>query len=146
MTDDPLKLDNFICFALYSANHAMNRLYKPMLDALNLTYPQYLVMVTLWEEDGQTVGGIGEKLFLESSTLTPLLKRLEAAGFIKRIRSKEDERQVLIQLTSEGKTLKKKAATVPPCILDATEQTVDELARLKAEITTLREALSRNAA
>ncbi|AYG66920.1 MULTISPECIES: MarR family transcriptional regulator [unclassified Rhizobium] len=146
MTDDPLKLDNFICFALYSANHAMNRLYKPMLDALNLTYPQYLVMVTLWEEDGQTVGGIGEKLFLESSTLTPLLKRLEAAGFIHRTRSKEDERQVLIHLTGEGKALKKKAAAVPPCILDATEQTPDELARLKAEITMLREALSKNAA
>ncbi len=146
MTDDLLKLDTFICFALYSANHAMNRLYKPMLDALNLTYPQYLVMVTLWEEDGQTVGGIGEKLFLESSTLTPLLKRLEAAGFIHRIRSKEDERQVLIQLTDEGKALKKKAAAVPPCVLDATEQTAKELTRLKAEIITLREALSRNAA
>lgn len=113
MTDDLLKLDNFICFALYSANHAMNRLYKPMLDELNLTYPQYLVMVTLWEEDGQTVGGIGEKLFLESSTLTPLLKRLEAAGFIQRTRSKEDERQVLIRLTSEGTALKTKAAAIP---------------------------------
>jgi len=146
MADDPLKLDTFICFALYSANHAMNRLYKPMLDALNLTYPQYLVMVTLWEEDGQTVGGIGEKLFLESSTLTPLLKRLEAAGFIQRIRSKEDERQVLIHLTGEGVALKKKAASIPACVLDATEQTAEELTRLKAEIITLREALSRNAA
>ena len=146
MADDPLKLDTFICFALYSANHAMNRLYKPMLDALNLTYPQYLVMVTLWEEDGQTVGGIGEKLFLESSTLTPLLKRLEAAGYIQRIRSKEDERQVLIHLTGEGVALKKKAATIPPCILDASDKTIDELMRLKAEIITLREALSKNAA
>ncbi|MFT4181334.1 MAG: MarR family transcriptional regulator [Rhizobium sp.] len=146
MADDLLKLDDFICFALYSANHAMNRLYKPMLDALNLTYPQYLVMVTLWEEDGQTVGGIGEKLFLESSTLTPLLKRLEAAGFIQRTRSKEDERQVLISLTSEGVALKKKAADIPPCILDASNTTADELARLRAEIVTLREALNKSAA
>ncbi len=146
MADDPLKLDTFICFALYSANHAMNRLYKPMLDALNLTYPQYLVMVTLWEQDGQTVGGIGEKLFLESSTLTPLLKRLETAGFIQRIRSKEDERQVLIHLTSEGIALKKKAAGIPACILDASDHSVEELTRLKAEITILREALSKNAA
>lgn len=145
MADDPLKLDTFICFALYSANHAMNRLYKPMLDALNLTYPQYLVMVTLWEEDEQTVGGIGEKLFLESSTLTPLLKRLEAAGYIQRIRSKEDERQVLIHLTSEGKALKKKASSIPACILDASDKTIAELTRLKAEITTLRESLSKNA-
>lgn len=146
MADDLLKLDDFICFALYSANHAMNRLYKPMLDALNLTYPQYLVMVTLWEEDGQTVGGIGEKLFLESSTLTPLLKRLEAAGFIQRTRSKEDERQVLISLTSEGVALKKKAAEIPPCILDASNTTADELARLRTEIVTLREALNKSAA
>ena len=91
---DRLKLDNFICFALYTANHAMNRVYKPLLDALGLTYPQYLVMVSLWEEDGQTVGGLGDKLFLESSTLTPLLKRLEAAGYIRRERSREDERVV----------------------------------------------------
>ncbi|NLR96808.1 MarR family transcriptional regulator [Rhizobium sp. P38BS-XIX] len=146
MADDPLKLSDFICFALYSANHAMNRLYKPMLDELNLTYPQYLVMVTLWEEDGQTVGGIGEKLFLESSTLTPLLKRLEVAGYIQRIRSKEDERQVMIHLTSEGSALQKRAATIPACILDASEKSVDELTRLKAEITTLREALNKNAA
>ncbi|MBB3607163.1 MarR family transcriptional regulator [Rhizobium sp. BK602] len=146
MADDLLKLDDFICFALYSANHAMNRLYKPMLDALNLTYPQYLVMVTLWEGDGQTVGGIGEKLFLESSTLTPLLKRLEAAGFIQRTRSKEDERQVLISLTSEGVALKRKAADIPPCILEASNTTADELARLRGEIVTLREALNKSAA
>ncbi|NTH12946.1 MarR family transcriptional regulator [Agrobacterium rhizogenes] len=146
MTDDLLKLDNFICFALYSANHAMNRLYKPMLDELNLTYPQYLVMVTLWEEDGQTVGGIGEKLFLESSTLTPLLKRLEVAGFIQRTRSEEDERQVLIRLTSEGVGLKTKAAGIPACILDASNTTAAELTRLKAEIVTLREALNKGAA
>ncbi|MDE1992523.1 MAG: MarR family transcriptional regulator [Rhizobiaceae bacterium] len=146
MSDDTLKLDTFICFALYSANHAMNRLYKPMLDEMNLTYPQYLVMVTLWEEDGQTVGGIGEKLFLESSTLTPLLKRLETAGFIQRTRSKEDERQVLISLTGEGKALRKKAVDIPACILDASGNTPENLTKLKAEIVALREALNKNAA
>lgn len=146
MTEDPLKLDEFICFALYSANHAMNRLYKPLLDAMNLTYPQYLVMVTLWERDGQTVGGIGDRLFLESSTLTPLLKRLEAAGLIQRARSREDERQVLISLTPEGSALKKKAASIPPCILEASGNSLDDLARLKTEIIALREALSKGAA
>lgn len=143
---DPLKLDTFICFALYTANHAMNRVYKPMLDELGLTYPQYLVMVTLWEEDGQTVGGIGDKLFLESSTLTPLLKRLEAAGYIRRERSKEDERVVVIHLSQDGVRLKAKAASVPDCIAEATEASADELNRLKAEIVALRDALDRHTA
>jgi len=145
MSDD-LKLENFICFAMYTANHAMNRVYKPLLDELGLTYPQYLVMVTLWEEDGQTVGGIGDKLFLESSTLTPLLKRLEAAGLIRRERSKEDERVVVIRLSDEGKALKTKAATVPNCIVDATGSEFDQLKRLRAEIIALRDALNKSAA
>ena len=145
MSDD-LKLENFICFAMYTANHAMNRVYKPLLDELGLTYPQYLVMVTLWEEDGQTVGGIGDKLFLESSTLTPLLKRLEAAGLIRRERSKEDERVVVIRLSDEGKALKTKAATVPNCIVDATGSEFYQLKRLRAEIIALRDALNKSAA
>ena len=145
MSDD-LKLENFICFAMYTANHAMNRVYKPLLDELGLTYPQYLVMVALWEEDGQTVGGIGDKLFLESSTLTPLLKRLEAAGLIRRERSKEDERVVVIRLSDEGKALKTKAATVPNCIADATGSEFDQLKRLRAEIIALRDALNKSAA
>jgi DNA-binding MarR family transcriptional regulator len=144
MTDDPLNLDSFICFAMYSANHAMNRVYKPHLDELGLTYPQYLVMVTLWEEDSQTVGGIGDKLFLESSTLTPLLKRLEANGYIRRERSREDERQVLIRLTPEGAKLKERASLIPACILDATEGTPAGLTRLKDEIVALRDALNRS--
>ena len=93
---DQLKLDNFICFAVYTASHALNRVYKPLLETLGLTYPQYLAMVSLWEHDGQTVGGLGEKLFLESSTLTPLLKRLETAGYVRRERSREDERVVVV--------------------------------------------------
>ena len=145
MSDD-LKLENFICFAMYTANHAMNRVYKPLLDELGLTYPQYLVMVALWEEEGQTVGGIGDKLFLESSTLTPLLKRLEAAGLIRRERSKEDERVVVIRLSDEGKALKTKAATVPNCIVDATGSEFDQLKRLRAEIIALRDALHKSAA
>src|ERR1700742_2775656 len=93
--DQPLKLDNQICFAIYSAAHAFNRVYKPLLDALGLTYPQYLVMLVLWERDGVPLKDIGDRLFLDSGTLTPLLKRLEAAQLIKRSRSTEDERQGL---------------------------------------------------
>ena len=142
---DQLKLDTFICFAVYTASHAFNRVYKPLLDELGLTYPQYLAMVCLWEEDGQTVGGLGEKLFLESSTLTPLLKRLEMAGYIHRERSKQDERVVVLRLTEEGKRLKERAETVPGCIIDASGHNADQLARLQAEIVALREALNKSA-
>ncbi len=142
---DQLKLDTFICFAVYTASHAFNRVYKPLLDELGLTYPQYLAMVCLWEEDGQTVGGLGEKLFLESSTLTPLLKRLETAGYIRRERSKQDERVVVLRLTEEGKRLQERAETVPGCIIDASGHDADQLARLQAEIIALREALNKSA-
>src|SRR5215469_12317279 len=104
--DQPLKLDNQICFAVYSAAHAFNRVYKPLLDRLGLTYPQYLVMLALWERDGVPLKDIGERLFLDSGTLTPLLKRLEQAGLVRRTRSAEDERQVLIALTTQGQALK----------------------------------------
>ena len=104
--DVPLLLGNQLCFAVYSTAHAFNRVYKPLLDRLGLTYPQYLVMLVLWERDGVPVKDIGERLFLDSGTLTPLLKRLEAAGLIKRTRSTEDERQVLIALTSQGQALR----------------------------------------
>src|SRR5471030_2564437 len=92
-TDLPLLLGNQICFAIYSTAHAFNRIYKPLLDRLGLTYPQYLVMLVLWERDDVSVGAIGERLFLDSGTLTPLLKRLEAAQLIRRTRSAADERQ-----------------------------------------------------
>lgn len=141
-----LKLDSFICFAVYTASHAFNRVYKPLLDELGLTYPQYLAMVSLWEEDDQTVGSLGEKLFLESSTLTPLLKRLETAGYIRRERSRQDERVVVLHLTEEGKRLKEKAETVPGCIIDASGGDADHLVRLQAEIVALREALNKSAA
>jgi DNA-binding MarR family transcriptional regulator len=141
-TDWPLRLDNQICFAVYSAAHAFNRVYKPLLDRLGLTYPQYLVMLVLWERDGVAVKDIGERLFLDSGTLTPLLKRLEAAGFVKRTRSTEDERQVIIELTSQGQALKEKARAVPLGILAASACSVGELSAMKDEIVGLRDRLN----
>src|SRR3954452_13624242 len=142
VTDWPLRLDNQICFAVYSAAHAFNRVYKPLLDRLGLTYPQYLVMLVLWERDGVAVKDIGERLFLDSGTLTPLLKRLEAAGFVKRTRSTEDERQVIIELTSQGQALKEKARAVPLGILAASACSVGELSAMKDEIVGLRDRLN----
>jgi DNA-binding MarR family transcriptional regulator len=140
--DAPLLLGNQICFAIYSAAHAFNRVYKPLLDRLGLTYPQYLVMLVLWERDGVPLKDIGERLFLDSGTLTPLLKRLEAAQLIKRTRSKEDERQVLIALTAQGQALKEKARAVPMSILEASACSVGELIAMKDEIVALRDRLN----
>ncbi|HEX2363823.1 MAG TPA: MarR family transcriptional regulator [Bradyrhizobium sp.] len=140
--DQPLRLDNQICFAVYSAAHAFNRVYKPLLDRLGLTYPQYLVMLVLWERDGVPLKDIGERLFLDSGTLTPLLKRLEAAQLVRRTRSAADERQVLIALTPQGLALKEKARAVPQSILAATACSVGELLSLKNEIVALRDRLS----
>jgi MarR family transcriptional regulator, organic hydroperoxide resistance regulator len=105
-----------LCFAVYSAGHAFNRVYKPLLDALDLTYPQYLVMVALWSRDDRTVGDLGETLFLQSSTLTPLLKRLEGLGYVTRERDPADERQVRVRLTRAGTALRAKARDIPACI------------------------------
>ncbi|RQH08720.1 MarR family transcriptional regulator [Bradyrhizobium sp. RP6] len=140
--DAPLRLDNQICFAVYSAAHAFNRVYKPLLDGLGLTYPQYLVMLVLWERDDVPVKDIGEKLFLDSGTLTPLLKRLEAAHLVKRSRSREDERQVLIALTPQGHALKEKARSVPQSILAASDCSVSELVAMKDGIVALRDRLN----
>ncbi|RXH24033.1 MarR family winged helix-turn-helix transcriptional regulator [Bradyrhizobium zhanjiangense] len=140
--DAPLRLDNQICFAVYSAAHAFNRVYKPLLERLGLTYPQYLVMLVLWERDDVPVKDIGEKLFLDSGTLTPLLKRLEAAHLVKRTRSSEDERQVLIALTPQGYALKDKARSVPQSILAASDCSVPELVAMKDEIVALRDRLN----
>jgi DNA-binding MarR family transcriptional regulator len=140
--DQLLPLDNQICFAIYSTAHAFNRVYKPLLDRLGLTYPQYLVMLVLWERDGVSVKEIGERLFLDSGTLTPLLKRLAQAGLIKRTRSTEDERQVLISLTSHGQVLKDKARAVPPSILAASQCSVAELSAVKNQIVALRDRLN----
>ena len=139
---DPQRLDNQICFAVYSTAHAFNRVYKPLLDRLGLTYPQYLVMLVLWERDDVPLKDIGERLFLDSGTLTPLLKRMEAADLIKRTRSTEDERQVLIALTPKGQALKEKARSVPMSILEASACSVGELTAMKNEIVALRDRLN----
>ncbi|VIO66738.1 Organic hydroperoxide resistance transcriptional regulator [Bradyrhizobium ivorense] len=140
--DQALRLDNQICFAVYSTAHAFNRVYKPLLDRLGLTYPQYLVMLALWERDDVPVKDLGERLFLDSGTLTPLLKRLEAADLIKRTRSTADERQVLIALTAQGHTLRDKAKSVPQSILAASDCSVGELMAMKNEIVALRDRLN----
>lgn len=137
-----LQLDNQLCFAVYSAGHAFNRVYKPLLDRLKLTYPQYLAMLVLWEQDNVPVKDIGERLFLDSGTLTPLLKRLEAAGLIKRTRSVEDERQMLIALTPQGQALRDKAKAVPQGILAASACTVGEMAAMKNDLVALRDRLN----
>src|SRR5664279_1704173 len=137
-----LLLDNQLCFAVYSTAHAFNRVYKPLLDRLGLTYPQYLVMLALWERDGVPVKDVGERLFLDSGTLTPLLKRLEAAQLIKRTRSTADERQVLIALTSQGQALREKARTVPQSILAASACSIAELSSMKNDLVALRDRLN----
>jgi DNA-binding MarR family transcriptional regulator len=141
-TDSPLLLGNQLCFAIYSTAHAFNRVYKPLLDKLGLTYPQYLVMLVLWERDGVPVKDIGERLLLDSGTLTPLLKRLEAAELVRRTRSTEDERQVLIALTPKGDAMREKARAVPQSILAASACTVGELVAMKNEIVALRDRLN----
>jgi len=140
--DLPLLLGNQLCFAVYSTAHAFNRFYKPLLDRLGLTYPQYLVMLVLWEQDGVSVKEIGERLFLDSGTLTPLLKRMETAGLLKRTRSREDERQVIVALTPQGEGLKEKARSLPLSILAASQCSVAELVALKNEVGALRDKLN----
>jgi DNA-binding MarR family transcriptional regulator len=140
--DPSLQLGNQLCFAIYSTAHAFNRVYKPLLDRLGLTYPQYLVMLALWERDGVPVKDLGERLFLDSGTLTPLLKRLEAVHLLKRTRSAEDERQVLISLTSQGQALRERARAVPQAILAATACSLGELLTMKNDLVTLRDRLN----
>ncbi|SDB45224.1 MarR family winged helix-turn-helix transcriptional regulator [Belnapia rosea] len=113
-----LELNDFLCFALHSTALAIGRANKPMLDKIGLTYSQYLVMVVLWAEDNRTVSSIGDKLFLESNTLTPLLKRLEALGYVRRSRDTADERQVRISLTEQGRALREKACAAHPDWID----------------------------
>ena len=139
--DAMLQLDNQLCFALYSASLAMTKVYKPLLDELGLTYPQYLAMLVLWERDGLMVSELGDKLTLDSGTLTPLLKRLETSGYVSRIRAVEDERRVYITLTSSGRKLKTRAAKIPACILSASQCSVPELMHLTSQVQALRRKL-----
>lgn len=140
--DQALLLDNQLCFALYSASLAMTKLYKPLLDELGLTYPQYLAMLVLWERDGLMVSELGERLYLDSGTLTPLLKRLEGAGLIARIRDTADERRVHITLTAQGRKLKARARKIPGCVFSAAQCPLPELIALTAQVRQLRERLA----
>ena len=137
-----LQLDNQLCFALYSASLAMTKLYKPLLAALGLTYPQYLVMLVLWERDGLMVSELGERLFLDSGTLTPLLKRLQAADLVSRLRAVDDERRVHVSLTPAGRKLKTRAAGIPGSMLTAAQCPLPEIASLTLEVQALRERLT----
>ncbi len=134
----PLPVSDMICFSLYSATHAMQAAYKPLLDQVGLTYPQYLVLTVLWQTDGQSVGQIGQTLQLESNTLTPLLKRMEGQGLVTRSRSREDERQVMVSLTEAGNALQNRAAHIPACILEKSGMTLQALTALRDQINALR--------
>ena len=138
---DPLKLDTMLCFAVYAAEHAFTRFYKPRLEALELTYPQYLVFLVLWETDDITVKALGDKLFLDSGTITPLIKRLEARGLVRRERDKKDERLVRIVLTLEGRALREKALAVPLAVGEALGGDAEAADMLRTSLHRLREHL-----
>ena len=137
-----LLLDHQLCFALYSASLAMTKVYKPLLDALGLTYPQYLVLLVLWQQDDRPVSQIGERLFLDSGTLTPLLKRLEAAGWLQRTRDSADERRVRITLTPAGRALQQQARSVPACVRTQSQLELPQIQALTQQLQTLRGTLA----
>lgn len=137
----PIPLDSQLCFSLYGTTIAINRTYKPMLDALGITYPQYLVLSVLWEADGQTISVIADRLALEPSTITPLVKRLEAAGFVVRQRSTRDERLVGVHLTDKGRGLQAQTGCLTDTLLQRSGMTVEEIIALNARIQKLRDAL-----
>lgn len=138
---NPLLLDSQLCFALYSTSLAMNKVYRKLLRGLDLTYPQYLVMLVLWEGEDITVTDIGARLFLDSATLTPLLKRLEAAGLVTRKRAVDDERQVIVGLTKQGRDLREHAEAVPHAVAAAAQCTLDEAQGMMKALHALREKL-----
>ncbi|MCY1409918.1 Organic hydroperoxide resistance transcriptional regulator [compost metagenome] len=140
-TCEQLRLDNQLCFALYSTSLQMTKTYKPLLQELGLTYPQYIAMLVLWEQDGITVGDISARMLTDPGSLTPLLKRLEGEGLLTRTRSSADERVVELHLTDRGRALRKQAEAIPSCILEATGQSVEDLLALKDELVALRARL-----
>lgn len=139
------RLDDQLCFALYSTSLAMSKLYRKLLRKMGLTYSQYLVMMVLWEQNELTVSAVGERLFLDSATLTPLLKRMEQADLLTRIRAAADERQVIISLTPHGDALRHEAALLPGCVLSASNCSIDQVVDMKNELNTLRASLMENA-
>lgn len=134
-------VDDLLCFAVYSTLHAFNQFYRPLLDELGLTYPQYLVMTALWDRDGRTVKELGEALHLESNTLTPILKRLESRGLLARVRDQKDERQVRLRLTGDGTALQERAAKVPLGVRAALGLDNEEMASLLGSLSTVRDRL-----
>lgn len=138
---DPLLLDNQLCFSLYSTSLAMTQLYKPLLEPLGLTYPQYLILLILWEKDGVALKDIGERLGQKSGALTPVLKRLEQEGHISRGRSSEDERALAVYLTAQGRALKQQAAAVNQCLLASCQVDIQQLQELKQQLDQLRQRL-----
>ena len=141
LSKNALALDNQLCFALYSTSLAMTKLYKPLLAKLGLTYPQYLVMLALWGDDGLSVSSLGERLSLDSGTLTPLLKRLETNGLLARVRDAADERRVHILLTARGRALKTQAQNIPGCVIAALQCSVPEVIDITQQVQRLRERL-----
>ncbi len=139
--NDPPPLRDQLCYAIYTAGIAVQRAYKPLLDELGLTYPQYLVLNVLWAQDEQSVVSIADQLALESSTLTPLLKRLETAGHLRRTRNQNNERQVLVALTDQGRALQHRAGCLSDALLAASTQTPAELAALNKDVRRLRDAI-----
>jgi len=138
LNKDIVKLGDFMCFAIYSTNLAYSRVYKPVLEQLGLTYPQYVTIICLWEEDKQTVKGLSEKLFLEPSTMTPMLKRLETMGYVRRERDSEDERSVLVSLTDAGRELREKAFAYREVTAKASGLSPEEFRVLQKAIVNLR--------
>ena len=138
----PLPLDQQLCFSLYATSMAINRAYKPQLDALGITYPQYLVLHALWEEDGRTIGAIAERLALESSTVTPLVKRMEAAGLMTRTRNPADERQVQVRLSERGRALREDCGCLGETLVARSGMTLDQLDQLNRQVQAMRDALA----
>ncbi len=134
-------LDNQLCFALYAASKAMTQAYRGYLDPLGITYPQYLVFMVLWEQDGIPLKRLGERLYLDSGTLTPLVKRLEKEGFLTRDRAKEDEREIRVRLTAKGRKLQQKAADIPDTMRCVADVSVEEVVRLRGEVKLLLQKL-----
>tara|TARA_R110002020_G_scaffold18931_31_gene65558 strand:- start:3132 stop:3602 length:471 start_codon:yes stop_codon:yes gene_type:complete len=141
-----IDIDSMLCFDLYSTHHAVGQIYTPLLAPLGLTYPQYLVLLVLWRSDDLIVGEIGERLHLNSSTLTPLIKRLEAQGLVRRTRDAKDERKVRVTLTDEGKARQGEASHIPDCIMAAFGLPLDELIALHTTLGKMRASLLAHAA
>lgn len=135
------RLEQQVCFAIYSAMHAVNKAYMPLLEKIALTYPQYIAMLVLWESDAVTVKELGERLFLDSGTLTPLLKRLEGMGLVRRARDPSDERKVRLSLTDKGKELRRDALTIPGQIAAAMGRPADDLKAVRKELRRIRNSL-----